>query len=401
MKQDKPIIQTLMDTDRYKLSMQKAFLHHFPQAQARYLFKCRNAGVSLGRYADEISEQVRHLDSLSFSREELDYLAGIPSLAGDYIDFLRDFRLDSRLVRVAARGGELLIEAQGPLVHAMPFELYLLPIVQEVFSRHAYPDENYLEAGRRLEQKITLVRGSSDAGSFRYADFGGRRRESRDWHEFTVRRQAEALPANFIGTSNMWLAMKHGLPPIGTMAHEYLQAFQALGPRLEESQKSALHTWLREFRGDLGIALTDVVGMDAFLRDLDPVLAGTLDGFRHDSGQPVKWTWKLVRRLEELRVDPASKSAVYSDALTLVTALALHRLVRHSVRPLFGIGTHLTNDFGRPPLNLVMKMVQCNGQPVAKISDSPGKEMCEDADFLGYLMRVFQIPVKTQELPGG
>ena len=396
MKQDKPIIQTLMDTDRYKLSMQKAFLHHFPCAQARYRFKCRNDGVDLGRYADEIREQVQHLDTLRFNPEELGYLGGIPSLAGDYLDFLRDFRLDSRQVTIEARGHHLHIEAEGPLVHAMPFELYLLPIIQEVFSRDSYPEEDYAEAGRRLEEKIALVRDSPDTADFRYADFGGRRRQSRDWHDFTVRRQAEMLPENFIGTSNMWLAMKYGLAPIGTMAHEYLQAFQALEPRLVDSQKSALQTWLSEFSGDLGVALTDVVGMDAFLRDLDLYFAELLHGYRHDSGQPVKWTWKLVRRLEELQVDPSTKSAVYSDALTLVTALALHRLLRHSVQPLFGIGTHLTNDFGRQPLNLVMKMVECNGQPVAKISDSPGKEMCDNADFLHYLMQVFQIPAKSK-----
>ena len=400
MKKDKPIIQTLMDTDRYKLSMQKAFLHHFPAAQARYRFKCRNEGVNLGRHADEIREQVRHLDSLSFGRAELDYLAQIPSLAGDYLDFLKVFRLDSGLVEITARGGELLIEARGPLVHVMPFELYLLPIVQEVCSRHQHPGEDHAEAKRRLEEKIALVRQSPDSDGFRYADFGGRRRASRDWHAYTVRRQAEALPENFVGTSNMWLAMRYGLTPIGTMAHEYLQAFQALGPRLVDSQKSALQTWVSEFRGDLGIALTDVVGMDAFLRDLDLYFAKLLDGFRHDSGQPVKWTWKLVQRLQELRVDPATKVAVYSDALTLVTALSLHRMLRHSVRPFFGIGTHLTNDLGRPPLNLVMKMVECNGQPVAKISDSPGKEMCDDAEFLGYLMQVFRIPVRSAAWAG-
>ncbi|GFO54464.1 nicotinate phosphoribosyltransferase [Geomonas sp. Red276] len=394
MKQDKPIITTLMDTDRYKLSMQKTFLHHYPGAHARYRFKCRTRGVDLGRYADEIREQVRHLDSLSFTREELEYLAKIPSLAGDYLDFLRIFRLDSRNVLIEGRDGELIIEAQGAIVHSMPFELYVLPIVQEVFTRRSYPGENYAEAKRRLEEKIAFVRGSGEEG-FRYADFGGRRRESREWHEYTVMRQAEALPENFTGTSNMALAMKYGLTPIGTMAHEYLQAFQALGPRLVDSQKAALETWVKEFRGDLGIALTDVVGMDAFLRDLDLYFAKLLDGFRHDSGQPVKWTWKLVQRLQQLRIDPATKGAVYSDGLTLASALALYRLVRYAVRPVFGIGTHLTNDFGRPALNMVMKMVECNDQPVAKISDAPGKGMCDNPDFLRYLMQVFQIPAEA------
>jgi nicotinate phosphoribosyltransferase len=395
MKQDKPIIRTLMDTDRYKFSMQKVFLRHYPAAKARYRLHCRTEGAGLGRYADEIREQVRHLDSLTFSREELGYLGRIPSLAGDYVDFLRTFRLDSSSVRIEARGNELIVEAEGPIVHAMPFELYILPIVQEVYTRNTYPGEDYVEAERRLDEKIAFVKRSDAAADFRYADFGGRRRESRDWHEVTVRRQAEALPDSFIGTSNMWLAMKYDLAPIGTMAHEYLQAFQVLGPRLVDSQKAALETWLEEFRGDLGIALTDVVGMDAFLRDLDLNFARLLAGFRHDSGQPVKWTWKLVQRLRDLNLDPLSKTAVYSDGLTLVTAMALHRLVRNSIRPVFGIGTHLTNDFGRPPLNLVMKMVECNGQPVAKVSDSPGKGVCDDENFMRYLKQVFRIPAET------
>lgn len=395
MKQDKPIIETLMDTDRYKLSMQKTFLHRYPGACARYRFKCRTQGVNLGRYADEIREQVQHLNSLAFSREELDYLGKIPSLAGDYVEFLRIFTLDDNFVNIEARGNDLAIEAEGPIIHTMPFELYLLPIVQEVFTRNEYPNEEYAEAKRRLEGKIAFLKETPDSKGFHYADFGGRRRESRAWHEYTVQRQAEALPDNFIGTSNMWLAMKYGLTPIGTMAHEYMQAFQALGPRLVDSQKVALETWVREFRGDLGIALTDVVGMNAFLRDLDIYFAKLFDGFRHDSGCPYEWTRKLVARLRELRIDPKTKTAVYSDSLTMETAVALYQSVKASINPVFGIGTHLTNDFGRPPLNLVMKMVECNGQPVAKISDSPGKGMCDNADFLRYLMQVFQIPAEA------
>lgn len=391
MRADKPIIRTLMDTDRYKFSMQKTFLHHYPGASAKYRFKCRTPGVNIGRYASEIREEVQSLDSLSFTGQELDYLRRIPSLSGDYIDFLRIFRLDSNFVNIEEQGGELLIEAEGPIVHAMPFELYLLSIVQEVYTRNEYPDQNYRESANRLEEKISYLQNNPAAHGFRYADFGGRRRESRDWHDHTVQRQAEALPQHFIGTSNMWLAMKYGLTPVGTMAHEYLQAFQALGPRLVDSQKIALETWVREFRGDLGIALTDVVGMDAFLRDLDLYFAKLFDGFRHDSGCPYQWTRKLVARLKELHIDPRTKTAVFSDGLTVETAVALHNSVKDEIKPLFGIGTHLTNDFGRPPLNLVMKMVECNGQPVAKISDSPGKGMCDNDNFLRYLMQVFRI----------
>ncbi len=391
MKLDKPIIESLMDTDRYKLSMQKTFLHHHPGAFAKYRFKCRSFGADISGYADEIREEVASLDSLRFSAQELDYLRTIPSLTGDYLDFLRIFRLDDSFVHIDTLGPELVIEVEGPIVHTMLFELYVLQIVQEVFTRNQYPEEGYTEAERRLEQKIAYLRENPAARGFRYADFGGRRRESRQWHDYTVQRQAEALPGTFLGTSNMWLAMKHGLTPIGTMAHEYLQAFQALGPRLLDSQKIALETWVKEFRGDLGVALTDVVGMDAFLRDLDLYFAKLFDGFRHDSGCPYQWTEKLVRRLKELQIDPRTKTAVYSDGLTVESAVALYGAVKESIIPFFGIGTHLTNDFGRPPLNLVMKMVECNGQPVAKISDSPGKCMCDNPDFLRYLMQVFQV----------
>ncbi len=391
MKQDKPVIETLMDTDRYKMSMQKAFLHHHPGAYARYRFKCRTQGVDLGQYADEIREQVRALDALTYSREELEYIKGIPSLTGDYVDFLRIFRLDSRMVSIENRNGELSIEAEGPIVYVMPFELYILPIVEEVYFRNEYPDLDYSEGRRRLEAKIDFIRSGEGLEGFRYADFGGRRRASRNWHDETVARQAEALPNRFIGTSNMWLAMKHGLAPIGTMAHEYLQAFQALGPRLVDSQKAALETWVREFRGDLGIALTDVVGMDAFLRDMDLYFAKLFDGFRHDSGCPFLWTRKLTDRLKELRIDPRTKTAVYSDGLTMEKAVTIYRTVKDSITAVFGIGTHLTNDCGPAPLNLVMKMVACNGQPVAKVSDSQGKGMCDNEDYLNYLMQVFRI----------
>ena len=388
---DLPIITTLMDTDRYKFSMQKAFLHHYPAATAKYRFKCRNAGVQLGRYADEIREQVRALDGLSFTGEELAYCARIPSLAGDYIDFLRLFRLNSDYVSIRNIDGELEIVAEGPIVHTMPFELYVLPIVQEVYTRNVYPHQEYGEAGERLAAKVAFLKSQPDLAGFRYADFGGRRRESRAWHEATVAFQAEELPGLFVGTSNMMLAMKYGLTPIGTMAHEYLQAFQALKVRLVDSQKAALETWVQEFRGDLGIALTDVVGIDAFLRDLDLYFAKLFDGFRHDSGCPYAWTDKLVARLRELRIDPKTKSVVYSDGLTMEGAVALYRAVRDRINPSFGIGTHLTNDFGREPLNLVMKMTECNGQPVAKLSDSPGKGMCENPQFQRYLEQTFGI----------
>lgn len=392
MKKDTRIIQTLMDTDRYKFSMQKTFLHHYPGAYARYRFRCRTSGVNLGRYADEIRDQIRALDSLSFSKPELEYMSKIPSLAdGGYIDFLRIFRLNSDYVTVEPRGTELWIEVGGPLIHVMPFEIYILSIVSEVWNRNEYPDRGYDEARRRLKSKVELLRSTAGLEDFRYADFGGRRRESRGWHEETVAYQREQAAPYFAGTSNMWLAMKYGLTPVGTMAHEYLQAFQALGPRLRDSQKAALECWVQEFRGDLGVALTDVITTDAFLRDIDLYFAKLFDGFRQDSGDPVEWTDKIVARMKELRIDSRSKTGTYSNSLDFKEAFDIYFKVRDRIRPYFGIGTWLTNDFENQALNLVMKMVECNGQPVAKISDDRGKGLCDNENYVRNLMEVFQV----------
>jgi len=182
-----------------------------------------------------------------------------------------------------------------------------------------------------------------------------------------------------------------GLGPQGTMAHEWLQAFQALGPRLRDSQVAAFDSWAREYRGDLGIALTDVIGLDAFLRDFDLYFCKLFDGMRHDSGDPFEWGERMVAHLESQRIDSLTKVLVFSDSLDIDLVMRLYERFRGRARLSFGIGTNLTNDVGVPPLSVVMKMVRCNGQPVAKLSDSPGKTMCDDPGYLAYLRQVFQV----------
>jgi len=185
--------------------------------------------------------------------------------------------------------------------------------------------------------------------------------------------------------------MKHGLIPLGTMAHEYLQACQALGPRLRDSQVYGFEKWAHEYRGDLGIALSDVYGMDAFLRDFDLFFCKLFDGARHDSGDPFEWGERLIAHYEANRVNPKTKTLVYSDSLDFPLAVKLFERFKGRAGLAFGIGTNLTNDLGYQPLQIVMKMVQCNGQPVAKLSDTPAKNMCEDENYLNYLRQVFQI----------
>jgi nicotinate phosphoribosyltransferase len=193
------------------------------------------------------------------------------------------------------------------------------------------------------------------------------------------------------GTSNVYLAKQLGMTPIGTMAHEFMQAFQALDVRLRDSQKAALEAWVHEYRGDLGIALTDVVGMDAFLRDFDLYFAKLFDGLRHDSGDPYIWGDKAIAHYEKLKIDPKTKVLTFSDGLNLEKAWELHQYFRGRIKTSFGIGTNLTNDMGITPINIVLKLVECNGQPVAKLSDSPGKTMINNDTYLAYLRQVFEV----------
>ena len=250
-------------------------------------------------------------------------------------------------------------------------------------------------ARERLQAKIgelkTALAGIPDANDspFVLFDFGLRRRYSATWHDEVVQRLASELPAHFRGTSNVYLAKRLGLTPSGTMAHEYLQAYQAFGFRLRDFQKAALEGWVQEYRGDLGVALTDIVGMDAFLRDFDLYFAKLFDGLRHDSGDPVVWGEKAIAHYHALRIDPASKRLVFSDSLNIPRALELYRHFKGRIQTGFGIGTDLSNDTPHPALNIVMKITACNGQPVAKLSDEPGKTLCDDQTFLAYLRQVF------------
>jgi nicotinate phosphoribosyltransferase len=198
-----------------------------------------------------------------------------------------------------------------------------------------------------------------------------------------------------VGTSNVLIAMQQGLAPVGTMGHEYLQACQVLGPSLRDSQCFAFDTWAKEFRGELGIALSDVYGLDAFLRDFDLYFCKLFDGARHDSGDPFVWGERLIAHYEANRVDPRTKTLVFSDSLTFPKAIKIAKQFAGRCKVAFGIGTNLTNDLGVEPLQIVIKMLRCNGQPVAKVSDAPEKTMCDDLKYLSYLRHVFDLPSVT------
>lgn len=388
------IIQSLLDTDLYKFTMWQALLHRHPQTQAEYTFVCRNQPeYPLSQLLDEVNEQLDHLCALRFRPDELAYLGGLRYIKSDFVDFLRIFHFQREFITASVDGEQLRIRAAGPQVHTMFFEIFVLAIVNELYFRRFDSKKAQEEGRRRLQGKIGMLRQFEKEpplrNPFEISDFGVRRRYSRDWQREMVATLKEEVPQFFKGTSNVLLARDLGLVPIGTMAHEYLQTFQALGVRLRDFQKAALEDWVQEYRGDLGIALTDVVGMDAFLADFDLYFAKLFDGLRHDSGDPVEWGEKALAHYARLRIDPQNKRLVFSDGLDVPRALQLYRVFGDRVQAGFGIGTNLSNDVGLTPLNIVMKLTGCNGQPVAKLSDSPGKTLCDDQTFLAYLRQVF------------
>lgn len=388
------IITSLLDTDLYKFTMMQVVLHQFPGAQVEYRFKCRNAGVDLTPYVEEIREEIAWLCTLRFRERELDYLRGLRFIKSDFVDFLGLFQLNTKYITVAPApqgNGEIDILIKGPWLHTILFEIPVLAIVNEVYFRNTQPIPDYAEGRRRLRQKIALIGDDPEMAGVRIADYGTRRRFSRIWHDEVLLTLKEQLRDNLAGTSNVMYAMKHGLTPLGTMAHEYLQACQALGPRLRDSQTFGFEVWAKEYRGDLGIALSDVYGLDAFLRDFDMYFCKLFDGARHDSGDPIVWGERLIEHYRKNRVDPRTKTLVFSDALDFPRVAELYRRFKDRAIVAFGVGTNLTNDLGYTPLQIVIKMVRCNGQPVAKLSDSPEKNMCEDEAYLAYLRQVFDI----------
>ncbi len=388
------IVESLLDTDLYKFSMMQVVLHQYPAAQVEYRFKCRDPGIDLVPCIAEIRVELAALCRLRFTTDELNYLRGWRYIKSDFVDFLALFQLNEKYVEIAPSAtvdGEIEMHIRGPWLHTILFEVPLLAIVNEVYFRRTSAGLTLCEGRRRLQAKIALLRDTPGYKDCTLADYGTRRRYSRAWQREVVTTLRDGLDTQLAGTSNVWLAWQLGLTPLGTLAHEYLQAHQALGPRLRDSQVAALEAWAREYRGDLGIALSDVYGIEAFLRDFDMYFCKLFDGARHDSGDPFVWGEKLLAHYRANRVDPRSKVLVFSDGLDIPRVMQLYAHFRGRCQLAFGVGTNLTNDVGPAALSIVIKMVRCNGQPVAKLSDSPGKAMCDDKAYVTYLRQVFDL----------
>lgn len=389
------IIQNLLDTDFYKITMMQAVLHNYPNAEVEWEFRCRN-GEDLSPYLAEIRYQIEQLAEVTVTHDQLAYLEKFPFLKPDFIRFLNLFRFNLRYVQVGLDdAGQLAIRVRGPWLHVILYEIPLLAIISEVRNRYRYRQVVIEQVGERLYQKLDWLKAEASAdelAGFQLADFGTRRRFSYRVQEEVVHILKHDFPGRFVGTSNVHLAREFEIKPLGTMAHEWFMAHQQLGPRLVDSQAAALECWVREYRGLLGIALTDCITMDAFLADFDLYFTKLFDGLRHDSGDPLAWAEKAIAHYQRLGIDPKSKTLIFSDGLDFAKALGLYRALHERVNVSFGIGNRLTCDIpGVEPMNIVIKMTDCNGAPVAKISDSPGKTQCRDENFVAYLKHVFRL----------
>lgn len=382
------IINSILDTDLYKFTMMQVAYHLFPSTEVEYKLICRNKAIDLRVYRKQIEAEIDHLCSLKLTQDELAYLKTIRFLKADFINFLEDFTLKKKFIYLGEENEQLSIRIKGDWAATILFEVPILAIISEIYCRSQI---DYALAHKQglinLERKVEFI----NHHGFRFMEFGTRRRYSSEWQATVVNYLAKNLAIDvFAGTSNLMLAKQFNLRAQGTTAHEYLQVGQGLGTvQLAKSQKYMLEKWAEEYRGDLGIALTDTINMDAFLRDFDLYLAKLYDGCRHDSGDPIIWGEKLIRHYQHLGIDPATKIAIFSDNLSFEKADFIAKHFRGRLKVSFGIGTNLTNDVGVKPLSIVIKLVTVNGNPVAKISDTPSKESCEDLEFLSYLKKVY------------
>lgn len=393
MKTENRIHKSLLDNDLYKLTMMQFAYFKYPNSMVRYAFTCRN-GVDLTGFVAEIIAEVKALCSLRFTEEELQWLAGLSFIRKDFISYLRNFQLKESTVRVEVVKGKLEIVVEGSWPETILLEVPLLSIVSELYFRRECGEPNYERGMEILERNIKTMQDCVDEGvAVNLADFGTRRRRSEAWHDRVVAVLKERLPGTFTGTSNMYYAMKYGLRPIGTMAHEYIMHFQGIThPAM--AQQRALKEWNSFYKGELGVALTDTIGMDSFLKDFDKAMASAYSGVRWDSGDAEVWAEKMIAHYEQNGLDPQEKTFIFSDGLTYERAAELSRKYSGRVRTAMGIGTNTTNDFGESKkLSIVIKMTHCNGFPLCKISDEPAKATSPSLKYLNFVKELYGIAV--------
>ncbi len=400
------IIKSLLDTDFYKLTMMQAVFHQYPDVTTGWRFVCRNKDVNLSHLLNDVKKEVKQVSSLKFQKDEIQYLKDRGFFKEDFLTYLQSFQLNHEDLIIEIQDGQLAISVKDNTLwlKAILWEIYILSIINELYFKEHQNLHTYRVGFDKLMNKVELVKNYQNSLKelakadpryvFKFIEFGTRRRFSSEWQDEVVSILKDYLPENLTGTSNVYLAKKHGLKPIGTMAHEYLMAHQALSKKIVLFQNETLESWRKEYGDVLMIALTDVISSKSFFDNMTPELAKHYQGYRQDSGDPVNWAINIVLPfLKKHDIDPAKKTLVFSDSLDIPKSIKLHQLTVNKIGSFMnaGIGTNLTNDLGVKALNVVMKMTTCNGQSVAKISDEPSKSICLDTKYLSDLKKMFLV----------
>ena len=392
-----PIVKSLLDTDLYKFTMRQVYVHQWSSDHATWDFKARNVGEGTKheKYTaedrEEIRKQIAAYCSLHFEKDELEWLSDPikrPWIHHNFTEYLEDWvpHLEHFSIEDDPKTG-LTIHTAATQCKCSPYEIPVLEIAAEVYYRNHYDYDAMVKAFKEktLEKIAEIKNGIYKPGIF--SEFGARRRVSYELQDWLVRTLKENNVPGFIGTSNVHLARKYDLTAVGTMAHEFImsvgQGHQYYNPAY--SNWFALDSWIKEYGTMNGIALTDTIGTDVFLRDFKKTFATVFSGVRHDSGDPYAWGDKMIAHYKSLGIDPMTKTLMFSDGLNLEKATALNKYFKGKAKVAFGIGTDWSGPQNIEPLNIVCKVAIVNGLDVAKLSDAPGKNMCRNPAAIEHL----------------
>ncbi|MDB5014542.1 MAG: nicotinate phosphoribosyltransferase [Daejeonella sp.] len=387
-------LYSFLDNDFYKFTMQNGVIKLFPEAKAKYKFINRGRHVFPKGFAEELKKAIRNLGSVKLTLDEKRYLeATCPYLDPTYLDFLQGYCYNPDEISVMQTGSDLEVNIEGYWYRTILWEVPIMALISELFyittGQHRISEQAIKENTiQKIEQYKSL--------GVKIADFGTRRRHSYAVQALVVATLKQAAGDNFVGSSNVHLAMINNSKPIGTHAHEWFM-FHAAKYGYKMANSVGLENWANVYRGDLGIALSDTFTTDYFFRQFDKKLSKLFDGVRHDSGDPLLFAQKTIHHYKSLGIDPLSKTIIFSDSLNYDKIARITDFCRDKIGISFGIGTNLTNDVGLNPMNMVIKMTDTLADnhewtPVIKLSDEIGKHTgtSEEIEIAKRILRIDQ-----------
>ncbi len=367
------IIRDITDNDLYKFTIMNAIQKKFPAAVVRYGFINRGKTEFPKGFAVALRKEVDAMREISLGNDAEDYLRRkCPYFDPVFVDLLKGFRFNPEEVSIQQTGGDLEVVIEGLWYRTVLWEVPLMALISELYFKQTEQEPDQYE-----QRAINKAKAFAEIGA-EISEFGTRRRFSFEVQQRIVEILKEYTGKYLNGTSNVYLAMKYNLTPIGTHPHEWFM-YHAAQYGYRAANSIALENWVDVYQGDLGIALTDTFTTDNFFRNFSSKYTKLFDGVRWDSGDPIVFTDKTLEHYQKNRIDPKSKTIVYSDSLNLEKVQEIKKYVNGRIHDVYGIGTYLSNDVGVKPLNMVIKLIDAKPEghdtfvPAVKLSDVDGK----------------------------